>query len=151
MRYTTLIDLREWPKLYRSASVRLVYLHLVLASGYHDNNRDRIDISIRRLMIDTGLSMGAVRHAIKQLEAAKLVKHKDSAYMVAKWLPERKPTPRTQSNKATDADHYGRIMAEQSQAALSRSQAKSGLDQLKEAAAAGDQNAQRILKERFKL
>ena len=131
MRYTTIIDLRDWPKLYRSASVRLVYLHLVLASGYHDNNRDRIDISVRRLMIDTGLSMGAVRHAIRQLEDAKLIRHKESAYMVAKWLPERRPTPRTQKTADMGADHYDKIAAEQQQAAQRRANAKSSVEQLK--------------------
>lgn len=73
MRYTTLIDISEYPQLYRSSSVRLVYLHLVLKSGFHDDDRDLCAVSIRRLANDCGLTVAATRHALGLLEKAAMI------------------------------------------------------------------------------
>lgn len=96
MRYTTIIDIRESPELYRSQSIRLIYLHLVLRSGYHDNDRDLCKISIRTLAADVGITVSATRHALHVLEKMKMVKHQGSMYRVRKWVALEKPSKRKQ-------------------------------------------------------
>ena len=73
MRYTTIIDISEIQPIYRNVNARLVYLHLVLKSGYHDNDRDLVSISLRRIAAEVGLTLSATRHAISQLEKAQLL------------------------------------------------------------------------------
>ena len=68
MRYTTIIDIRDFPELYRNQNLRLLYLHLVLKSGYHDDDRDQVHTSIRRLGYETGLTVSAVRHGLAMLK-----------------------------------------------------------------------------------
>ena len=99
MRYTTIIDISEYPTLYRSDSIRILYLHLVLRSGYHDDDRDLIDASIRRLARDTGLTIGAVRHALAQLCKAGLITREGPLYKVRKYVLDRPITPRARSRK----------------------------------------------------
>lgn len=72
MRYTTIIDQSELPS-YRSTSARLLYLHLVLKSGYHRDNQDLVHTSLRRMAAEVGLSLAAVRHALGLLLADSLV------------------------------------------------------------------------------
>lgn len=93
MRYTTIIDLSE-SALYRNHNVRLVYLHLVLKSGYHDQDRDLITVSIRNLAASVGLSVSATRHAVAQLEAVQLLRHEGSTWRVRKWIAVDPPTAR---------------------------------------------------------
>lgn len=99
MRYTTIIDLSEYPALYRNKKVRLVYLHLVLKSGYHDNDRDLIDISIRNLAGGVGLSVSATRHALHILEQARMIKRAGSLWHVRKFIVEQEITPRAKTQK----------------------------------------------------
>lgn len=100
MRYTTIIDISEEPAVYRNVNTRLLYLHLALKSGYHDDDRDRVDISIRRLSFATGLTVSATRHALKVLERCQLLTREGSTWTVKKWVLDTKPTPRRQSNTA---------------------------------------------------
>lgn len=93
MRYTTIIDLSD-SALYRNHNVRLVYLHLVLKSGYHDQDRDLITVSIRNLAASVGLTVSATRHAVAQLEAAQLLRHEGSTWRVRKWIAADPPTAR---------------------------------------------------------
>lgn len=99
MRYTTLIDLREWPELYRNSSIRLLYLHMVLASGYHDHDRDVLRTSIRRLEADCGLTMSAVRNGLRQLEKYKLIVRMKEGWYVRKFIPEQKISRREKTAK----------------------------------------------------
>lgn len=87
MRYTTIIDISELRQLYRSPSVRLVYLHAVLRAGYTDADRDKCALSIRNTAADTGLSISAVRCALARLQAAGLLVKTEGGYLVKKWLP----------------------------------------------------------------
>lgn len=97
MRYTTIIDISENPAVYKSEGVRLVYLHLVLKSGYHDDDRDRAQVSIRRLAAAVGVTVSAARHALQVLQREGFVtRTKDHAWIVKKWLVQEIPTPRTQ-------------------------------------------------------
>lgn len=99
MRYTTIIDISEFPTIYKNANARLVYLHLVLKSGYHDNNRDLVQMSLRRIAAEVGLTLSATRHAISQLEKAQLLTRKDSIWFVSKFVLEKPISPRIRSEK----------------------------------------------------
>lgn len=99
MRYTTIIDLSEYPLLYRSEALRLVYLHLVFRSGYHDHDRDLCTISIRRLAAETGLTISAVRCAICRLANAQLIERQGPAWKVRKFVLEQPITPRAKTEK----------------------------------------------------
>lgn len=105
MRYTTLLDLREWPSLYANHNIRLVYLHLVLVAGYHDHNRDLTNISIRRLSEETGITISAVRNALEQLEKVRLIKRKKGVTFVVKYLKEQPITPRTTKSQGSIDAH----------------------------------------------
>lgn len=100
MRYTTILDLRDWPSLYKNHNIRLVYLHLVFISGYHDYNRDVANISLRRLAADTGITESACRNALAKLEKYRIITRKDSRIMVRKWLENMPITDRPKSNRA---------------------------------------------------
>lgn len=99
MRYTTIIDISEQRDLYRNVNVRLVYLHLVLKSGYHDHDRDQIRISYRSLAADTGLTLSQVRHAIKVLFKWRMLIRKEDTWIVRKWCQEQTITTRAKTAK----------------------------------------------------
>lgn len=102
MRYTTIIDISEFPLIYRNLNVRLLYFHLCLKSGYHDDDRDILDISIRRLADDVGLTLSATRHALKMLSQMKLIRCQGSIIEVKKWISE-KPISKRQKLKVDDS------------------------------------------------
>lgn len=103
MRYTTIIDISEFPTIYRNENARLVYLHLVLKSGYHDNDRDLVSISLRRIAAEVGLTLSATRHAIGQLEKAQLLTRQGSIWFVKKWVLEQTITTRAKTQKQQKA------------------------------------------------
>lgn len=137
MRYTTLIDLRDYPGLYRNHNVRLVYMHLVLVAGYHDVNRDIVSASLRTMAADIGVSMSALRHALTVLSKAKLIQRRQGRLFVAKWLPEQRVTKRrgTQLDAKTQAavnEVY------QAMAAPPKEKGPTGYEQIVQMAKAGD-------------
>lgn len=103
MRYTTIIDLSEFPSLYKNPTIRLVYLHLVLRSGYHDEDRDLISVSLRRLAFEVGITLSACRHALHQLEAAALIRRDGPSYQVRKFVIEKPISPRAKSRRQEQA------------------------------------------------
>lgn len=104
MRYTTVIDISEFRATYKNLNARLLYLHLALKSGYHDDDRDLIATSIRRMASDAGLTVSAVRHALATLERDGLVtKSEDGRLKILKWIVAEVPTPRRQP-KTANAD-----------------------------------------------
>lgn len=110
MRYTTIIDIRENRAIYRNQNARLIYLHLVLASGYHDTDRDIVDISLRALAEQTGITLSATRHALTQLESAGLLERtSDRKYHVKKWILDEPPTPRPRKAQAATVKSEGQI------------------------------------------
>lgn len=112
MRYTTIIDIRELPAIYRNVNARLVYLHMVLASGYHDNDRDQTEISIRRISYETNLTISAVRHALGCLERAGLISRTGITWTVKKFVLESTITPRVRSEKKRrEAENAARAKA----------------------------------------
>ena len=86
MRYTTIIDITEYPVVYKNHNVQLVYLYLCLKSGYHDHDRDLIEISIRGLAANVRLSIAATRHALDVLQRYKLLSRQGSLWLVKKWV-----------------------------------------------------------------
>lgn len=103
MRYTTLIDIRELPSVWRCESARTLYYFFVLACGYHDDDRDTLDISFRGLAAVTGLSLAAVRHGCGVLMAAKLLRRQGDLWIVTKWIPTRKISARPQEDAQATA------------------------------------------------
>lgn len=99
MRYTTLIDISEIQIIYRNQNSRLVYLHLALKAGYHDNDRDLTDISIRRLAAEVGLTMSATRHALGILQKFQLIQKDGTLWRVKKFVLEQSITTRPKSEK----------------------------------------------------
>ena len=119
MRYTTIIDIREFPQIYRNNHVKLVYLHLVLISGYHDEDRDQTPISIRQICYDTGLSLSAVRHSLKVLISAGLLSRSGITWTVKKFVLDKPISLRIRSEKkrsvAENLERERIIKEEQSQ------------------------------------
>lgn len=98
MRYTTIIDISELPMVYRNHNARLVYIHMALKCGYHDDDRDLLAISIRNLAWATGLTVSATRHALAVLERSGLLAKDGEKWRIKKWVAEPSVTPRKQAN-----------------------------------------------------
>lgn len=140
MRYTTILDLRDWPLIYRNQNARLLYMHLVLISGYHDYNRDFANISIRRLADDVGLSVSATRHALGLLDRAKIIQRHGTGWLVRKYLKEQ-PISKRETKRVG--------VVQQPQEPGEASPRKTSLQQLQERAAAGDKRAEELIKKYF--
>lgn len=170
MRYTTIIDLTASRTLYRNKNVRLVYFHLCLVAGYHDQDRDWCDKSIRQLAGETGISVAAVRHALKQLETAKMVAKRGTKVWVRKWVAEQKITAREKKvadeklKKAATQRQLEEQQRDSKEAAERRERERllrAGKDEFmvyfekqQDAAARGDEEARRIVerqKEQYEL
>lgn len=111
MRYTPIIDISEFRELYKNLNIRLVYLHMVLKSGYHDYDKDILNVSIRGLAEDVGLNVGAVRHALEMLTKAKLIVKRDGLYYVRKYIKEQKITPRAYTEQREKAQEQAQEQA----------------------------------------
>ena len=101
MRYTTVLDITSAPW-YRNKNVVLVYLHMSLTCGYHDDDRDLYTRSIRSLAIDSGMTLSATRHALQVLQRDRILTREGNAWRVKKWLPSdsQTVTPRPKTEKA---------------------------------------------------
>jgi DNA-binding Lrp family transcriptional regulator len=99
MRYTTVIDISEIPQVYGNLSTRILYVHMALKCGYHDTDRDILDVSVRQLAAGAGLTLSACRHALKKLESAGLIKRQGAAYLIRKWLPEQTISARPKTER----------------------------------------------------
>lgn len=166
MRYTTIIDISEIQPIYRNVNARLVYLHLVLKSGYHDNDRDLVSISLRRIAAEAGLTLSATRHAIGQLEKAQLLTRQGSIWFVKKWILEQTITTRSKTEKqqrAIEAEAERRrenekrdreAMIERQRRAQIFAQGKTSFmlyfEDLQKKAAAGDLEAAELVKKHQK-
>ena len=101
MRYTTVIDITDFPQIYRNINARLVYIHMALKAGYHDDDRDVCRLSIRSLAAYVGITISATRNALLQLEKSGLISKGSDCWIVKKWVQMDAPTPRTQKSVAT--------------------------------------------------
>ena len=163
MRYTTIIDISEMPSVYRNEHARLLYLHMALRAGYHDNDRDICRLSVRRLAAEVGLTLSATRHALKVLENAVLIKRYQGAYAVRKFVMAAPAPPRPRSEKkrreqeAKAIEEAMKAEREQREAderrRLKEEEARTGktayqryIEDLERRAAAGDREAAQALK-----
>ena len=103
MRYTTVIDITDFPQIYRNIHARLVYIHMALKAGYHDDDRDVCRLSIRNLAADVGITVSATRNALLQLEKSGLISKSSDCWIVKKWVQMDAPSPRTQATVAKKA------------------------------------------------
>lgn len=108
-----MIDITDIPSVYRNINARLLYWHLCCIAGYHDDDRDVITKSTRRIAQDVGISYSAFQHAIQQLEHAGLVSRSEKKLMVRKWIAAEVPTPRRQAPKGTDTASITKLMDRQ--------------------------------------
>lgn len=123
MRYTTIIDLTEYPALYNNINVRLVYMHMVLKSGYHDNDRDLCSLSVRRLANEVGITISAVRHALRMLSAYGMVHDLGTMRSVTKWCVSGPITARSKT-AAQAVQQENAIMQEASRIQRDKEQRK---------------------------
>lgn len=87
MRYTTILDLRDIPELYKSHNVRLVYLHLTLRAYYdkkkHGELVDCCWVALRQLAEEVGITPSECHTALNKLSARGYIK-------VKIWKPQGK-------------------------------------------------------------
>ena len=133
MRYTTIIDISEIPSVYRNRNARIVYLHLALKSGYHDDDRDLIEISIRRLADASGLSVSATRHALRKLSEAGLITKQDNKMAVKKWIIQDTPSPRQKKPTSKEAEARAKALHDEEQRRIRDEQVREYYEALKKA------------------
>lgn len=95
MRYTTVIDISDLSAVWRSMNARQLYFFMALRAGWHNEDRDIVDLSIRALASDSGLTVSATRCALALLQKNKLIEKVGSGWKVLKWICQEPPTPRT--------------------------------------------------------
>lgn len=118
MRYTTIIDISDLRDIYRNKNAVLVYLHMALKAGYHDSDRDTLEISIRTLSAQTGVTVSAVRHALMVLQAYGLLSREGIKWRVKKWLLEQPISPRQKATTAAAGTQDARLGERAQQEAL---------------------------------
>lgn len=101
MRYTTLIDISEFPEVYKNHNARLLYLHMALKAGYRDDDRDMLPLSIRNLSAQAGVTLSACRNALKVLQRARLITRQGDTWIVRKWC-EQQPITTRRKTKAEE-------------------------------------------------
>lgn len=99
MRYTTIIDISEFPVVYHNRHACLLYLHMVLRAGYHDEDRDIFRGSLRILAAQVGLTLSATRHALALLQRVGLLAKTEQGWKVTKWVLTPTITARAKSVK----------------------------------------------------
>ena len=99
MRYTTVIDISEISEIYKNPTARLIYMHMSLKAGYHDDDRDLVRLSIRRVSADVGVTVSATRHALRLLERVGLLTREGELWRVKKWVEEQQITTRAKTKR----------------------------------------------------
>lgn len=107
MRYTTIIDIRDFPEVYSNKNAVLLYLHLCLRAGYHAEDRDIVDISVRRLAVEVGITYSAARHALSVLRKHKLVfVHSSLVLNVCKFVIPTEIPSRSSAKKTIEQERF---------------------------------------------
>lgn len=117
-----MIDISDMPEVYRNQAARLLYIHMALCAGYHDDDRDLVRQSLRVMAVRAGLTLSAVRHALGLLQRAGLVSREGEAWRVRKWFVDTPPTPRRQP-KDRRAAHEASSIADNAERQLNEWQA----------------------------
>ena len=103
MRYTTIIDVTDMPSVMRCRNACWLYYVMCMKCGYHDQDRDVLDVSIYQLARLSGLTISAVRHACSVLQRAGLLKRQGTIWLVRKWIESEEITARPKSAKQQKA------------------------------------------------
>lgn len=122
MRYTTVIDISEYPTLYGNVHCRILYFHMALKAGYHDEDRDIYRGSIRTLAVQSGLTVSATRHALAVLSRANLLTKVDNGWRVTKWVLTPSITARSKNRTEAADKKRGNDMYEQAQKQIQRAE-----------------------------
>lgn len=108
MRYTTVIDISEYPPLYNCLSARIIYFHLVLKSGWGEKNQDFCRASIRSLQADLHLSFSAVRHGLDVLVKTSMIRKVDGGFLVRKFCTPAQPGKRAKTRREAQIEETRR-------------------------------------------
>lgn len=161
MRYTTIIDIYD-THAWRSSSARLIYFYMCLKCGYHDDDRDIINISLRELSARLGLTLSAVRCALSLLISQGLITASGtSCYKVTKWAEPKEISRRKTKREKEIARIDEERQQEKAMEKAKREEEKKKLggktpyqlriERLQAAAAEGDQAAAKQLAKVLKL
>lgn len=94
MRYTTIIDISEYPVLYNCMSARIIYLHLVLKAGWGERNLDYVRGSIRSLQGELHMTFAATRHGLNVLRKMGMIKPAPRGWIIRKYCQPTQPGQR---------------------------------------------------------
>lgn len=152
MRYTTVIDISEIPDIYRNKNVSRLYFHLCLKAGYHDDDRDEVKFSIRRMAFSAGLSLSATRNAVLQLKKHGLLEQKNGVLKVRKFIVDAPITKRARKRKEIDTGTAVRdAMQEETTTRIKAGEKTSWMvmyEMKMKAARAGDKAAQKFVQDK---
>lgn len=105
MRYTTAIDITEVAAVWRSHNATRLYLYMAMTCGYHDNDRDELRASLALMASRCGITISAVRCALRLLQREGLLTRRDDgAYIIKKYIVPEMPTPRQKTTKSKAGD-----------------------------------------------
>jgi len=135
MRYTTVIDISEYPPLYNCLSARIIYFHLVLKSGWGEKNQDFCRASIRSLQADLHLSFSAVRHGLDVLVKTAMIKKVEGGFMVRKFCAPTQAGTRAKTRREAQIEASRRAEMKHASELIERDRAE------RAAAAASRQSA----------
>lgn len=105
MRYTPIIDITTIPELWGNNNIVRLYYYMAMVAGYHAQDMDIVDISIRTLALRVGITVSATRNALRQLAKYHLITRQGNLWKVMKVIPgqtytKRKKQPTTEQQAA---------------------------------------------------
>lgn len=107
MRYTTIIDIRDFPEVYSNKNAVLLYLHLCLRAGYHADDRDLVRMPVRRLAAELGITYSAVRHSLAVLAKHGLLQIMPSSVLkVCKFVVPTEIPARSSARKTIEQERF---------------------------------------------
>lgn len=98
-------------------TARLIYIHMSLKAGYHDSDRDLVNVSIRRLSADVGVTVSATRHALHLLVRSGLLVKEGHLWRIKKWVEEQTITTRAKTKREMQ-EQIQRLERQKQQAVL---------------------------------
>lgn len=99
-KYIIISDISKCP-CYRNVNARLLYLHIACCVDTSTYNYCQ---SFRQLALETGMSVDAVRHAVKQLERDRLITTHVAPHSPTQYAPQHTPQPTTHLHIVTIKD-----------------------------------------------
>lgn len=99
MRYTTVIDITELEAVWRNPNASRIYIYMALKAGYHDTDRDLLQISTRVLGYRLNMTHSTVRHALHVLEKSGLITRQGEMFLIKKWVLQDTITERPKTKR----------------------------------------------------